>query len=108
MNVLQTDWRFISHSDLEWGEVSIKGGYTVETSNPTDNDVEYVIDKIIFKDSSGIPITESVYFDVVERLVRANSADNYAGSFEIQLDNLDAANQITQITLWGRVYIPPE
>jgi len=101
LSVTKNDWRFISHSDREFGGVSIKGGYTVGTSNPTDRDVLYTINTIIFKDSSGIPITESVYFDVVERTVRANSDDSYAGSFEIQVDNLDVANQITKITLWG-------
>ena len=101
LNVKQKDWRFISHSDREFGGVSIKGGYTVGTSNPTDNDVLYKISKIVFKDVSGIPITESVYFDKVERIVRANSDDNYAGSFELHVDNLDVANQITQMSLWG-------
>ena len=100
-------WRFISHLERDDGGVLIKGGYTLELSNPSDNDVEFRLNKFFFKDKDGIPIYEYTFYDI-ERLVSANGTARYSGTFEIDLDNIDIANQITEMTLWASATIPVE
>ena len=101
-------WRFISYLDRADGGVDIKGGYTLELSNPSDNDVEFGFSKLIFKDKDGIPISEYYASPRIERLVSANGTARYSGTFEIDLDNIDIANQITRMTLWASATIPVE
>jgi hypothetical protein len=104
---VDSTWRFISYLDRADGGVDIKGGYTLDMSNPSDNDVEFEFNKFFFKDKDGIPIHEYTFYHI-ERLVSANGTARYSGTFEIDLDNIDIANQITRMTLWGSASIPVE
>jgi hypothetical protein len=107
-------WRFISHRELNDGfankffvvsAVRITGGYTIEAYNPTDNDVLFVLYKLIFVDKDDIPIYDYILPSQVERHVSANSTDTYVGTFEIELDNIDVANQMTKMLLWGQASV---
>lgn len=98
-------WRFISYLERDDGGVRIKGEYTLGMSNPSDNDVRYLFYKFTFEDGYGIPISE-YSFSYIQRNVEANSTATYSGTFEIDLDNLDAANQITQLIILGGATIP--
>ena len=97
-------WRFISHLERDDGGVLIKGGYTLELSNPSDNDVEFRLNKFFFKDKDGIPIYEYTFYDI-SRLVSANGTARYSGTFEIDLDNIDIANQITIMSFYAAASI---
>ena len=83
--------------------MQIKGGYTLEAYNPSDNDVEFGFNKIIFEDKDGIPIYEDK-FRRIERNVGANITATYSGEFEMELDNIDIANQIKRMTIRARVF----
>ena len=100
-------WRFISYLELDDRSVRIKGGYTLDLSNPSDNDVEFSFNKLSFNDKDGIPIYEYTFYDI-DRFVSANGTDSYSGMFEIDLNNIDTANQITEMILWASATIPVE
>ena len=102
------EWRFISYTQINSSLVRINGGYTVDVSNPSDNDVNYYLDKLTFEDSRSIPLyTHEI--DTGYYRVRANGGTSeYADTFEIELDNIDIANQITRMNLWGSAIIPVE
>lgn len=95
---ISTTWRLISYLDRADGGVEIKGGYTFYFSNPTDNDVNFVFHHLTFDDKYGIRIYEYNLYSSILTDVEANSTATYAGSFEMWLDNIDVANQITLIT----------
>lgn len=99
-------WKFISHLEKDDGSVRIKGGYTHDLSNTSDNDVEYGFSKFTFMDKDDIPIYEYTLPSRIELNVGANSTLTYSGTFEIQLDNIDIANQITEMGIWGRGIFP--
>ena len=101
-------WRFISHLENDDGGVRIKGGYTLDMSNPSDNEVMFSFLTLIFNDTNGIPIYEYTLYPRIERPVSANSTANYVGTFELDLDSIDVANQITGMSLWGSASIPAE
>ena len=94
-------WKYISRSEMPDGRVKITGGYSFEFYNQSDNIVKVYISKFIFEDIDGIPIYE---YDVPIKIIRSlapKGSDIYPGSFEIILDNLDTATQITRLSLWG-------
>ena len=105
-------WRFISHIEYDDGSVRIKGGYTLDFSNPSDNDVEFGLNKLVFRDKDDIPIHipyQPIYednpFSRIKRNVRANSTDTYSDAFEIELDNIDIAEQIVIMDVWATVAV---
>lgn len=101
-------WRFISYTGDD-SSVWIKGGYTLEVSNPSANDVVLKFTKLIFLDKDGITIyEETISLDGIEVNVRANGTASYPGTFSIILDNIDVANQITRMNIWAVAYIPVE
>ena len=96
-----TSWRFISYTDTG-SQFRIKGGYTIGFTNPSNNDVEFWFSKLIFMDRGNIPIYTDE-FSRITRYVSANGGtDTYQGNFEIYLDNIDIANEITHMYVWGR------
>ena len=102
-------WRYISYLELndKWS-VQIKGEYTLELYNPNDNYVEFRFDKFTFMDKDGIAIYKDNSFSQIKRNVRAGGTDTYLGAFEIELDNIDIANKITDMVVWGSASIPVE
>jgi len=106
--VVSRTWRFLSHLETDDGGVRIKGGYTMDMSNPSENDVNFNFSKLIFEDTIGIPIYEYILSSRIERDVEANGTDNYVGTFEIELDSINLANQITRMDIWGSARIPVE
>ena len=103
---LSMTWRFISYLENRDGRVEIKGGFSLDISNPTDWDVEFNFREIFFKDSNGIPIYEKSTFAYY--LIRANETRNISDTFTIKLDNIDVTNQITEMSLWGSAGYPRE
>ena len=101
-------WRFISHLERDDGGVRIKGGYTMDMSNPIDNDVLFGFSKLVFEDTIGIPIYEHTLYPRIERPVSANGTANYVGTFVIDLDSISLANQITRMVFWASTTIPVE
>ena len=97
-------WRFISYLEKDDRSVRIKGGYTLDLSNPSDNDVEFSFNKLSFDDKDGIPIYEYTLIYDIDRFVSANGTDTYSGAFEIDLDNIDVSNQITKMFIWGAAF----
>jgi hypothetical protein len=93
-------WRFISYLELDDGSVRIQSGYTLDVSNPSDNDVEVFFSKLTFADKNGIPLCKDVVLNI-DGNVRADSTATYSGLFKITVDNIDVANQITQESLWA-------
>lgn len=100
-------WRFISALERDDGGVRIKVGYTMDVLNPTDYDVEFRFAYFTFRDKDAIPMHEDMWDVGLEvsrksALVEANgTAPRIAGTFEIELDNIDSANQITEMAPWG-------
>ena len=113
--ISSVSWKFISLLDRDDGGVRIKGGYTLNLYNPSDNDVEFLFSKLIFYDESdvlnfiliitGIRKEVNVVGSV---LVKAKGTATYSASFEIEFYNIDAANQIAEMEIWGRATIPIE
>ena len=103
-------WRFISALERADGGVRIKVEYTMDFLNPTDYDVEFRLAYFTFRDKDAIPIHEDMWdvgLEVSKKsaLVEANgTAPRIAGTFEIELDNIDSANQITAMIIWGGAY----
>ena len=94
-------WRYISHSATLDGRVKITGGYSFDFNNPTNDRINIMISKFIFEDIDGIPIYEYELPSEIERTLEPKGYLGYPGSFEIILDNLDTATQITRLSLWG-------
>ena len=99
---VSTSWRFISYTSDSLKRVRIKGGYTFTISNPTNYDVEFVFGRFVFEDRGGIPIY-SHEFSKIKRNVRANGTNTFEDTFEIQLDDIDTANEITKMVVWASV-----
>ena len=102
---IDSTWRFISYLERDDGGVRIKGGYTLDMSNPSDTYVEFSSSKLTFDDAIGIVISEYNAY-ITPRKVSANSTDTYSGTFEIDLDSIDIANQITKMSFWASASIP--
>ena len=101
-------WRFISYTVYD-RSVRIKGGYSLDMSNPSANDVVMSFRKLIFQDKDGIAIYEQpISLDGIEVNVRANGTATISGTFYIILDNIDVSKQITRLVAPGPASIPIE
>jgi hypothetical protein len=103
LQVYQT-WKFISHSATPDGRVKIKGGYSFDIYNPTDNILNFGIWKFSFEDIHGIPICEYELPSIVKLTLAAKgNLDNFTGTFEMILDDMNTTTQITRMVSWMNV-----
>jgi len=101
-------WRFISATPIEMLGINnflIKGGYTIEYSNPNPISVVFSLGRLSFVDKDEIPMAEYSIGDV-ERNISANGDGSYSFDFEIYLANIGLANEITKVSLWASVIKP--
>ena len=94
-------WRFVSHSALDDGRVRIKGGYNFQLSNQSNYDVEFVLIKRVFEDRIHIPIYTDI--GIKKQDVLSKGTATVSSTFEIKLDDIDTANEITKMVVWASV-----
>ena len=85
------DWRFISARSITSG-VEVNGGYTALWENSTSEKAQVTIEKLLFVDNNGIPISDFPLRD--NFTINPKSTIERIGSFMIALSDIKVSQEI--------------
>ena len=103
-------WRFVSHRELigeiaerrrELEMIAVKGAYKLHWQNDTDKEFN-VLYELRFFDSSNLQIARyKPYGRGLEFILFPVASKEDSGTFEIKVDNLEAANSISSMRVYA-------
>ena len=102
-------WRFVSHRELtgkvaearrELGMIAIKGAYKIDWYNETEKKLQMNYD-LHFWDANKLEIARYDPGSGFEFVILPENSKEISGTFEIKVDNLEAANSINSMQVYA-------